>query len=84
MEHAYPPAFPLNPYQVEFLRDFNYHNFPSVKLIDHGRSGWLCGERPALYDFAEMLDDERIAYSEIGLVRRLVDGIKEWGGSSNS
>ena len=66
----------LNPYQVEFLRDFNYYNFPEVTLTDNGQSGWLSGERTALYDFAKMLDDERIAYSEIGLVRRLVDHIK--------
>lgn len=79
-------AYPLNKEEAAFLSDFNFDNFVDVEVSSclEGCAASLVGERTALYDFAEMLDDERIAYSEIGLVRRLVDGIKEWGGSSNS
>ena len=72
-------AYPLNKEEAAFLSDFNFDNFVDVEVSSchEGCAASLVGERTALYDFAEMLDNEEILYTELGLVRGLVDGIKE-------
>ena len=69
-------AYPLSTEEAAFLSDFDFEGV-KVSACHQGCIASLVGERTALLDFAEMIDDERIGYDQIGMVRGLVDGIKE-------
>lgn len=72
-------ALILSKDEFAFLSDFNFDKIDGVVIgpCHEDCVPTIRGERTALYDFAEMLDDEKTMMHELHLVRRMAGRIKE-------